>query len=120
MRIMDRKTFLALPAGVLFSKYVPCIFGELCIKGDTWSNDFLVQDIAGALQSTGSADEVDKLNDALVNGTKLVMDFNCMGRDGMFDEDQLFAVWETDDVVGLIRRLGFLPQKENGPEGPSS
>lgn len=35
MRIVDRKTFLAMPIGTVFSKYEPCVFGNLCIKGET-------------------------------------------------------------------------------------
>ena len=47
----------------------------------------------------------DKLHDALENGTSLDMDFRCSGRDGCFEKDQLFAVWEKKDVEMLISRL---------------
>jgi hypothetical protein len=33
------------------------------------------------------------------------MDFDCQGRDGLFDAAQLFAVWEPQDVAVLIARL---------------
>lgn len=41
-------------------------------------------------------------------GEDLAMDFDCLGRDGLFDRNQLFAVWSADDVRGLIARLGRL------------
>jgi hypothetical protein len=33
------------------------------------------------------------------------MDFEYEGRDGLFEEGQLFAVWEKADVASLIERL---------------
>jgi len=102
MKIVDRKTFLALPEGTVFAKYKPCVFEALSIKGETWGNDFLVQYIDTAL----SADEADNLlYGAAETGASLPMDFDCLSRDGCFDDDQLFAVWERADVEALIARL---------------
>ncbi len=105
MKIVDLATFRALPAGTLFSKYEPFFFGPLCIKGETWEYDFLVQDIADAIECTGSNDFGNKLDEAQITGASLTMDFDCQGRDGCFDKGQLFAVWERVDVESLIARL---------------
>jgi hypothetical protein len=106
MKIVNRAQFLAMPPNTLFSKYTPCMFGPLEIKGETWGcNDFLSQQVADAIACTGSEDFADKLEDAELSGATLVMDFDCLGRDGCFDEDQLFAVWESADVAALIARL---------------
>lgn len=105
MKIINRAAFLALPAGTVYAKYAPCYMEELAIKGETWSNDFQVQDIADAIECTGSSDFSDKLIESQECGTSLSMDFNCMGRDGCFDEGQLFAVFERCDVIALIWRL---------------
>ena len=106
MKIVDRKTFLAMPAGVLYSKYRPCIFGELSIKGKTVADiDFYVQQIADSVKCHDSGEFADVLFDATANGTSFALDFACEGRDGMFDEHQLFAVWEPQDVAALIARL---------------
>lgn len=107
MKIVNRAQFLALPPNTLFSKYSPCFFGELEIKGQTWGdcNDFLSQQVSDAIACTGSEDFSNKLEDAQESGDSLAMDFQCMGRDGCFDADQLFAVWEPADVAALIERL---------------
>lgn len=105
MKIVDRATFLALPENTLFAKYAPCYFEELCIKGETWPHDFLVQQIADAIESKGSEDFCKKLDLAQFEGASLPMDFNNMSRDGCFDADQLFAVYEDADVRALIARL---------------
>lgn len=109
MVIVDRKTFLALPAGVVYSKYEPCVFGALEIKGDstpsTEPRDFFSQQIADAVDASGSDDMSNILFAAEKTGGSFSMDLDCEGRDGLYDEEQLFAVWERDDVKELIRRL---------------
>jgi len=113
MRIVDRKTFLAMPANTLFSKYEPCFFGPLEIKGETWGNDFLSQQIADAIECRGSIDFANILDDAQAHGTSVAMDLHCMGRDGCFD-DELFAVWQPNDIAALIERLKeCLPRTRN-------
>lgn len=105
MRIVNRTQFLALPAGTLYAKYQPCVFEDLCIKGDSLENDWFYQDIVGAISSHDSGDFTDKLERARVDGESLPMDFYCQGRDGCFDSEQLFWVFERQDVGALICRL---------------
>ncbi len=106
MRIVDRAAFLALPAGTVYSKYEPCIFGELHIKGDTWGNDFLCQQIADAIAAKSSNEFDMQLAEAQQAGASIPMDFDCLGRDGCFDGPVTwFAVWEPADVEMLIARL---------------
>lgn len=105
MKIIDRKTFLAMPEGTLFAKYEPCNFGDLQIKGDSLHNDFFTQELSGAIEHNNGMDFSDKLFDAAANGTSLPVDLQCQGRDGLFDDDQLFAVWEAKDVEQLIERI---------------
>jgi hypothetical protein len=106
MKIVDRKTFLAMPEGTVFSKYEPCIFSELKIKGaNCGEDDFLVQEIADAVRmedGESSFDMFTRVNDLRES---VPMDLYCEGRDGLFDQDQLFAVWEDGDVAALISRL---------------
>jgi len=106
MKIVNRQQFLALPPNTVFAKYSPCVCGPLEIKGETWGNDFLVtNNLAEAIDCAGSTEFADLLFDAQKTGASLKMDFESEGRDGYFDEDQLFAVWERPDVLALIERL---------------
>lgn len=108
MKIVDHKTFLALPAGTLFSKYTPISFGDLSIKGDTLPGDvgdFVSLTLSDAVDHTSSADLMDKLDAARTESASMPMDFDAGSRDGMFDADQSFAVWEPQDVFALIARL---------------
>jgi hypothetical protein len=96
---------MKLPENTLFSKYEPCCFEDLMIKGKTMSNDFLVQAIADAIEHEDSGEFCDKLEDCRKNGTSVNMDFYCESRDGFFEEDQLFAIWEEKDKLDLLKRL---------------
>lgn len=105
MRIVDRKTFLAMPAGTLFSKFNPNIFQSLNIKDDdAWDNDFFYTSIHDAIANEGSEDFGRQLDKAQIED--IPMDFDAVERDGCFDdEDTLFAVWSATDVKELIVRL---------------
>lgn len=105
MKIVDRKTFMEIPENTLFAKWEPCWFGELMIKGETIGNDFIMQDIASAVKCNDSGEFAELCDHSAQYGVSLAMDFYCEERDGCFDEDQMFAVYERDDVLQLIERL---------------
>jgi hypothetical protein len=110
MKIVTRAQLMNLPPNTVYSTYTPCWFGELLIKGVTIENngkniDWYEQQIADAIECRNSDEYAAKLDDAQKNGTSLRMDFDCEGRDGMFDHSQLYAVWEPQDVMALVARL---------------
>jgi hypothetical protein len=110
MKIVNLETFLKLPAGTLFMKYRPCIFGDLLIKGESCKSffeghkDFLYQQL-NELESNGSDHDTELLTKAEKEGISIDFDLNCEGRDGMFEENQLFAIYEEKDFINLIQRL---------------
>lgn len=109
MRIVDRQTFLAMPAGTVFAKYRACVFGDLMIKGEASAGpDFYCQQIVDSIDALDSHGFVETLTRAErdgASGPEIAMNFNYEGRDGLFDKGQLFAVWSREDVEGLIERL---------------
>lgn len=106
MRIVDRKTFLAMPSGTVFAKFAPCWFGDLHIKGDSLdSNDFIAEAITDAFDNNGSEQFADRCYEMKDKGASYPMTFDATMRDGLFDDDQLFAVWDRSDVTALIERL---------------
>lgn len=117
MRIIGLKEFLALEGEILFSKYVPQYFQapeiKLCNSGD---RDFCTQQIVGNIMSDGSSQYSVLLFEAEETGKSLELDFDYGGRDGMFNDDQLFAVWEPQDVQQLIARLQKLVEPTGAEE----
>lgn len=116
MRIVDRKTFLTLPAGTVYVKY-PAQSADkhvlnlghsesLTIKGDTIGNDWVAQGLFPAFQGAYDTDAwVNVMVDMLACRESPPVDYDYAGRDGLFDEGQLFAVWSKADLTALIARL---------------
>ncbi len=106
MKIVDRKTFLACPPGTVYARYEPCIFGALEIKGENCGDDdWFYQELVGSIYCDNSTDFAMKLEDAIEKGESFKMDFDIESRDGCYNEDEIFAVWEDDDVRQLESRL---------------
>jgi hypothetical protein len=102
MKIVDRATFLKMPKNTLFSKYEPCCFEPFCIKMDSIQNiDFFYQQMHDSL----SADDFIIACHSMEAGDSIPVDMDIESRDGLFDKDQLFAIWEKQDIELLIKRL---------------
>lgn len=101
MKIVNLENFLTLPKNTVFSKFKPFVLADIEIKGDNvGDSDFYVQDI-----STAIADNyVEHLQKAL-QGEEIQFDFDSEIPDGLFEENQLFAIWNQSDVKRLITRL---------------
>ena len=108
MKILSRKEFMKTPIGTVFSYYEPTIFHELMIKASDlsqrWETDFLYDPIIGAVKNVSSEDFALKC-EQMEKGESMLMDFEYTGREGLFDQEQLFAVYEKGDVEKLIKRL---------------
>lgn len=103
MRAVDRKTFLMLPAGTIYCKGIKWAFDSICIKGDSLENDWIYLDPSWpAAHDTGAA--VEYLEMSLADG----MSFACedaMGRDGCFDDDAVFLIYEKRDLDELRQHI---------------
>lgn len=106
MKIINREEFLKLHSGTLFSEYEPCSFYGLLIKYDSCGyNDYYENSLVGNVDSQSSEDLFNKLEVAEKEKTSLKLDFDICGRNGMYDDNQLYAVYEKDDIEGLINVL---------------
>ena len=94
-----------MPVGTLFMEYDQLVFGTLCAKGETLKHDFRYEDITKEIDCIDSWDRMEQLKDAQSKGASLYLDFDCLSRDGSFNNDQLFAVYEAKDVEMLIDKL---------------
>ena len=111
MRIVDRKTFLAIEHEVLFTK----IWKErtddfIFIKtGNSGDNDFIVLSlIPESLIAHNCSNDLFNKVESLRKDPNLSLptEFDGTGRDGSFDGDEVrFMIFEPADVDGLIMRL---------------
>jgi hypothetical protein len=100
MRVYNRAEFMKLPEGVLFCKGKPWAFGDLSIKGESLKSDFTYRQLCW-VDAESSEDAVDKLERMLSHGTSEPMEAE-YGRDGCFDDKDLFLVFEEDDLMELM------------------
>lgn len=118
MRIVNRQTFLALPAGTVYSEYDPAILRGLMIKGRTIYGltgsasegvpiDHYEQDILQVARPDDdpNAQEFETLDRAHRMNQPFAMDLSCECREGLYDDTTLYAVYERADVAQLIARL---------------
>lgn len=108
MKIISRDKFMKMPIGTVFSYYEPCSFRNLNIKVSDLSggyiNDFLYDSVIGSINSESSTDFMDKCVQ-MEKGDSVPVDFEQTSREGLFDDGQLFAIYEKKDVEKLIKRL---------------
>lgn len=116
MRIVNRHEFLAMPAGTVFVKFPaqPAdgshidlgYDGIICIKEDTVGDDFIVQELLPYFEDVNDGgDWADVMSSMLEGKTSPPLDYECTVRDGLFDEKQLFLVWDKIDLERMIGRL---------------
>lgn len=122
MRIVTRAELMRMPIGTVFQEYEPCVFYELRIKTETVEDfDFRSVTISADSFDADSSEEHDMvLQRAEITGEDIPLDFSDAQdfRDGLFDDEQLYAVWSTQDVRALIARLEetlALQVKEDNP-----
>jgi hypothetical protein len=104
LKIVNRVEFLKLPSGIVYSNYQPHVFDGLFIKDDSLPNDFFTQNLIAEIENEDTEDYFKKL-DSCMKGESVRLDFNVSSRDGCFDEEQMFAIYEEQDLFGLIEAL---------------
>ncbi len=111
MKVVDRKEFLKLPAGTLYTLFKPCYTEGLAIKhatldhGDDW---FYTELIASTVENNGDT--------KLDNGEELPFNADWTGRDGAFDPQQMFIVYSPADIFVFAETLAKLINAKVGRE----
>ena len=106
MKIVDKETFLKMKCPVLFCKYKPQIFGDLAIKLSNVGNNDFCYDLIVEFESEHSLDLCDRLiKEETEPGHTFRLDLYATRRDGLYPEEQLYAVFDDIDVKAIIERL---------------
>lgn len=105
MRMVNLKQFLALPAGTIYHEYKRCITGPLSKKHDTISDkDWIEETFEGMPKSNGSEELFDRL-DEMEKGKSFPLEHEGTSRNSLYRDEQLFIVYERDDIVTLMLKL---------------
>jgi hypothetical protein len=97
MWLLNWLEFVELPEGILFRKYNPDYFEDLCIKGETISHNGVPSDFL--------LTRLDNREGYIKQEGKFKFDYDTIERDALFEKNQLFAVYEEDDINQLIKIL---------------
>ena len=103
MRIVNLEEFEKLPSGTVYSKYEDCVFYGFMLKGETYEYDFTYADLIGNVECNDSDDYSIKC-ELMKKGASLPTEI-IYERDGLFIKEQLFAVYEREDIDRLIKAL---------------
>ena len=119
MKIVNREEFMKMPKGTVYSYYEPCIFEGLYVKASKEDNLF-----HDAKKRTLNDFVLIPLIDGFVKGSydnnvnhkdldHFEFDLTCSVRDGLYDDKQLFAVYDKNDILKLVARITISPIEEN-------
>jgi hypothetical protein len=118
MRIVGREEFLKLPVGTVYFKYEPIHTDGLCIKGESLESDWFYQSVdpVGNMENCSSSSEMSEMTHFMEHDPRAdePLSFNVEGRDGCFEDDQLFCVFSACDHHRLIDRLKEAAKQAHG------
>lgn len=113
MRLVRRQELMTLPAGTLFAELnEPWIFGQLCLKGETIADDdgdrdFWFRSLCWP-QAFNSMEAVTRLEEMAADSSVSYPVENAEQRDGMYDDAQVYAVYEASDARVLVECLDLM------------
>jgi hypothetical protein len=94
MKIVSREDFTRLPAGTIYAKTKPCYFEELSVKGDTLGRDWLCR---GLCDYEAAGEFIDAWSAMRDRGESRPLS-ESQGRDGCFDDEDSFLIYEAADL----------------------
>ena len=116
MRVVDRPTFLSLPEGTIYAKGKPAYWEGLCIKGETIFHDGLASDWSSLnpcwVQSKAGEEIINEMLRAFEDGLSRPME-DAYGRDGCFDNDEMFLIFQRPDLETLRNFIDQAISKSN-------
>lgn len=106
MRIYERQEFLKLPEGTIYAEGKPWFFYGIHVKGETiyrvgdgTPHDFCTRDLVWV--DGHSSEEVEERLDEMKDyGVSYPIE-SSFGRDGSYDDEALFLVYEQADLIEL-------------------
>ncbi len=96
MRIYNKKDFIKLPEGTFFAKGVQWTIDGFCVKGESFACDFFYTNLV-SIDAFDSRELSDRQDEMLEKGTSYPIN-SSEGRDGSFCDEDIFLVFEEEDL----------------------
>lgn len=105
MRIVSANTFAGLPVGTIYKKALkPWAWEDMHIKGDTLpavNFDFTCLPLDNPENSAGETNVIDAWFRMQATRESARMSVDAWGRDGCFDTEAQFLIYEEQDLLAL-------------------
>lgn len=116
MRIVKRAEFLTLPPHTWYRQArEPFSFGDVTVKYDSLTDDWFCQELDSP-ENDGTIEWGERLYEMLKNGASFPLETDTVRRDGLFDQNDIFLIYEKDDLVRY--RVELDKAIEAAPEPP--
>lgn len=105
MKIINRTAFLAMPEGTVYAKTPQkWMIEDLCVKHETSPhNDWWYQSFDW-VDAHDSGEAIDRLDEMADSGASYPVE-NSIARDGLFEDDCMFLIYEKDDIEYIVNAL---------------
>ena len=100
MKIITRAELMQMPDYTVFSYYERSYMRGLYIMSDKMEHDFVCMSLIDSF-SGDFEDGIKKMED----GMDVPFDNEYFGREGYFDDDQLYVVYSQNDLDGIVGLL---------------
>jgi hypothetical protein len=102
MKILTREELFKQPDFTIFSVYKPCYFTGLYVFGGHFLRDFTQMSLIGNIDyESDLGDFIKVIEESIDNSTSFKLDFEDWMKNGLFDFDEMYAVYEEDDLKEL-------------------
>ena len=116
MKLYKREDFIKLPRMTIYSKILDMdsdeqtgVFCKVSDLSDGCINDFVEQDLITEygypLNISDGYDALEYQKGVRNSFKDFKIDLYCAGRDGMYNDEDLFIVWDNSDIEDLITYL---------------
>lgn len=106
MKIINRQKLMKFKNRIVFSKVYGTELNGLYVYEDNLVSDFVLTNLLGFPQSKDSKGHQGIEDFDLITGKKeFELDLECCSRDGLYDDNQLYAIYDKTDLLKLINKL---------------
>lgn len=110
MRIVKRPELLKIleKENIIYSEVndyvIDGLYEGLC---SDYESDFIYNDLLTSLDVNDSDEYFDTLANAKDYGVEFRLDLDCTSRDGLFNDDQEYMIYDKEDIKKLVDKLSL-------------
>lgn len=107
MRLVTQTELMEFPDGTLYARLQqPWVFADLCVKGENvGSKDFYERGLAW-IDAHDCGEATHRLDLMMADSSLSFPVDRAYGREGLYEQDARYLVYELDDVKLLLSELG--------------